>query len=207
MRRWRNGWACSLRRCGPFNVSQRMSRFRGALIATPPVCGVAIQSRASCRSHVTCTKVLGARPPSERVGEGAWLGRRSRRHVRKAREARHSGGGEQRPLWLARRVRRERRSERRWRRASRRSSGRSAAPLPACLPPRRSAPSVPMKELCDCWAIERSQTRHCVGNCLIGSFDDLDLDPRQDFGERVGEDRSLIGADRREELDTLEGRF
>ncbi len=30
--------------------------------------------------------------------------------------------------------------------------------------------------------------------CLIGSFADLDLDPREDFGERIGEDRPLIGA-------------
>ena len=29
---------------------------------------------------------------------------------------------------------------------------------------------------------------------LIGSFDDLDLEPREDFGERIGEDRPLIGA-------------
>ena len=29
---------------------------------------------------------------------------------------------------------------------------------------------------------------------LVGSFDDLDHDPRQDFGQRIGEDRPLIGA-------------
>ena len=29
---------------------------------------------------------------------------------------------------------------------------------------------------------------------VIGSLDDLDLDPRQDFGQRIGEDRPLIGA-------------